>query len=721
MKKNLKLYLILLLAILINSNNIFAQGFNGVHTPDGINIIAAGDDGKIFRSSNAGNTWASYTVPSVNFKSVFSLNDDVWLAGDNGKIYKTLKTSSPVTSYDVGVATPINSICFINNNVGYLCGDAGAIYRTVNGGINWTVSNSGVGNTKLNSISFTDSQKGIVVGNGGNVFMTTNGGASWVSGNFATTKNFLKVNYYADGIAMVGEYGTLFLKPSAGAWAPVDTRVVTDIRGVTFSGINDVHICGGGGFIRNNKNGSVKFSNFEMNPMMANLSDIFYYNSNVGFAVSSLNYTVIKTTNSGSNWELTAGTTRTMTWVSKLTASNGIGNNLCMHPANRDAMFVVYGSTVYISRNRGDNWTNIATVSGGGSAHSFYVSPLDTNIWMCAITGSPDRVTRSTNYGLTWSTIVSRNFSNYGQPLEMDQNNPSVYYFAPDGGGFLKSSDNGATFTEISGNYPFRSPCDVIVQWDNSNNVFVGDGVTGSGQAKIFKSTNSGVNWREVYTVTSSETPSLCNSAFDTSVAYSTEWSGSGFYKSTNSGENWSFAGPTGSSGWGSDVCHEDPGMVLKGSYGSPTFLSTNAGTSFQNTSLGGGCGAGIIVPERGYLISMQCSGLFKMNITYSVITDINVNINTSVIPDNYNLYQNYPNPFNPSTNIKFDLPNSGNVSLKVYDQLGNEVNSLVNGFKNAGTYEVSFNAIEFASGVYYYKLIIANGVSLSKRMLLIK
>jgi len=720
MKKYLKHYLILLLAI-INSNNIFAQGFNSISTPDGVNVIAAGDAGKIFRSSNAGNTWASYTVPSVNFKSVFSLNNDVWIAGDNGKIYKTLKTSSPVNSYDVGVSTSINSLYFINNNVGYLCGDAGAIYKTVNSGINWTISNTGVSNVKLNSISFTDAQKGIIVGNGGKVFITANGGASWIEESIGTTKNLLKVNYHTDGIVIVGEFGDLFLKPNASAWTSVDTRVSTDIRGVSGSGISNVHICGGGGFIRNNKNGNEAFLNFEMNPMMANLSDIFYYNSNVGFAVSSLNSAIIRTTNGGSSWELTAGTTRTMTWVSKLTANSGIGNNLSMHPTNRDAMFVVYGSTVYISRNRGESWSNIATVSGGGSAHSFYVSPLDTNIWMCAITGSPDRVTRSTNYGSTWTTIVSRGFSNYGQPLEMDQNNPSVYYFAPDGGGFLKSTDNGATFIEISNNYPFRSPCDIIVQWDNSNNVFVGDGVTGSGQAKIFKSTNGGVNWREVYTVTSSETPSLCNTAFEPNVIYSTEWSSSGFYKSTNAGENWSLAGLTGSSGWGSDVCREDPGMVLKGSYGSPTYLTTNAGINFQATSLGGGCGAGIIVPERGYLISMQCSGLYKMNITYSVITDINVNINTSVIPENYNLYQNYPNPFNPATNIKFDLPNSGNVSLKVYDQLGNEMNSLVNEFKAAGSYEVSFNASEFASGVYYYKLITSNGISIAKRMMLVK
>lgn len=58
-------------------------------------------------------------------------------------------------------------------------------------------------------------------------------------------------------------------------WTSVASRVRTDIRGVTGTSMTDVHICGGGGFIRNNKSDNAKFANFEQNPMMANLTDIF--------------------------------------------------------------------------------------------------------------------------------------------------------------------------------------------------------------------------------------------------------------------------------------------------------------------------------------------------------------------------------------------------------------------------------------------------------------
>jgi hypothetical protein len=88
--------------------------------------------------------------------------------------------------------------------------------------------------------------------------------------------------------------------------------------------------------------------------------------------------------------------------------------------------------------------------------------------------------------------------------------------------------------------------------------------------------------------------------------------------------------------------------------------------------------------------------------------------------PTGFKLSQNFPNPFNPSTTIRFTLPQAGNVSLKVYNALGQEVATLVNGHQTAQNYEVTFDASNLASGVYIYTLRTDN-FSQSKKMLLVK
>jgi len=91
-----------------------------------------------------------------------------------------------------------------------------------------------------------------------------------------------------------------------------------------------------------------------------------------------------------------------------------------------------------------------------------------------------------------------------------------------------------------------------------------------------------------------------------------------------------------------------------------------------------------------------------------------------NIIPKEYTLYQNYPNPFNPSTTIKYDLPETGNVELTIYDILGRRVKTLINAKQQAGKYEVKFDATNLASGVYLYQVRSENFVN-TKKMILLK
>jgi len=90
------------------------------------------------------------------------------------------------------------------------------------------------------------------------------------------------------------------------------------------------------------------------------------------------------------------------------------------------------------------------------------------------------------------------------------------------------------------------------------------------------------------------------------------------------------------------------------------------------------------------------------------------------VTPNKFELSQNYPNPFNPTTSITFSLPQAGNVKLAVYNLLGQEVQILVNGFKEAGVHTVNFEAANLNSGIYLYK-IETNGLTSVRKMTLLK
>ncbi|MCX6156758.1 MAG: Omp28-related outer membrane protein [Ignavibacteriae bacterium] len=85
-----------------------------------------------------------------------------------------------------------------------------------------------------------------------------------------------------------------------------------------------------------------------------------------------------------------------------------------------------------------------------------------------------------------------------------------------------------------------------------------------------------------------------------------------------------------------------------------------------------------------------------------------------------YTLSQNYPNPFNPTTNIRFSIPKNSQTSLKIYDVIGNEVNTYFEEFLNAGTYSVQFDGGNLSSGIYYYKLT-SGDFTETKRMMLVK
>jgi choice-of-anchor B domain-containing protein len=139
------------------------------------------------------------------------------------------------------------------------------------------------------------------------------------------------------------------------------------------------------------------------------------------------------------------------------------------------------------------------------------------------------------------------------------------------------------------------------------------------------------------------------------------------------------------------------------------TYPGTGGGT------YNGAWGVYPYLPSGITLVSDMATGLYicKFNPPTSGVG------NDGQLPENFSLNQNYPNPFNPTTRIRFQISDIGFVNLKVFDILGNEIATLVNEEKSAGSYEVSFNGSGLPSGIYFARLTTGNQSAIIKMSLM--
>jgi photosystem II stability/assembly factor-like uncharacterized protein len=262
--------------------------------------------------------------------------------------------------------------------------------------------------------------------------------------------------------------------------------------------------------------------------------------------------------------------------------------------------------------------------------------------------------------------------------------NSNVIYIGTDDSHVWVSPDNGTTWNEISDGLPQRWVTRVAVDPTNEDIIYV----TFNGlkwidpQPHVFRSTDQGVSWTDI----SSNLPDAPVNAFAVDPVEPVRlYLGSdvGMYVSYNSGQSW----------W---VLGEGlPVLPIGDIKIHPTTRELVAGTYGRS--------------------------MYKIDLN-AIPTLIE---SSNQVVEEFKLEQNYPNPFNPSTKIRYSIPSVGAsfmkfVQLKVYDVLGNEMVTLVNEEKPAGTYEVNFNPTGFTSGIYFYKLIAGN-FSQTKKMILLK
>ena len=701
-----------------------------VHSPDGINVYAAGENSSILHSTNSGSSWSIFSDGTSKLLSITSYinsgNIYVYAVGESGKVEKSTDGGLTWNQTFIAYGRSLNSVFFFSNGTGWIAGDSGTILNTTDNGSNWNLQNLGP-TYKLRCIKFSDANTGVACGTNGTILKTTNEGVNWVNVPNPSNRELLSIDISGNTIFAAGVFSTVIKSTDFGnSWRTIDYKILThsDVNCVYMFDANKHFTCGGGGFIRMSTDGGSTFT-FPANPMFGDLYSLFFYDNTTGWAVSRKTNAIIKTTDGGASWNLPPNTSVSFDWIRTLTGIS-LGSILSYNALVQNVVYTFLGGKLYRSPDIGKTWNQISSLPG--PSREVIVSPKDTN--KILILGNSFAYV-STDYGVNWNLSIHRSGGIIGIPIEFNPFHPDTLFFGHNDT-LYRSTDFGISWNFLS-IAPFNTWCDMAVSDDDPNTIFFGT----STPSRIFKSTNGGLNFSLVHNcpaVANSESPSIALTKQVSNMIYHLDFNDSsvtgGIWKSTNGGSNWInilnqeyF--------WGLAVAFDDPNVITAAFWDlenqtAPLFISSNGGSSFITTNVlpnSSHYNQSILAYDKGNILLQQSDGIYALNITYT--TPIGIQPISNKIPEHFSLSQNFPNPFNPTTKIKFDISTAGQrhaiyVQVKIYDILGREVAQLVNELLSPGSYEVVWNSGNNASGVYYYKLETEN-FSLTKKMILLK
>lgn len=335
-------------------------------------------------------------------------------------------------------------------------------------------------------------------------------------------------------------------------------------------------------------------------------------------------------------------------------------------------------------------------------------------------------ILKSENSGLNWSIVDTSNKHSFCNAVFFSDN---VHGWIGGGGlGLLdttgwidRTTDGGKTWQKIDSNLTYINDVyflDTLNGWASSE---YGD---------IYKTNNGGKSWnfntyitlygptfgeplRRIFFTTKDSGWTVGGIAGDQIIA-----------RTTDSGEKWNIYKDI----YGSSL----RGLWFTDSQNGFTVGGTNGGLRIIRTTDGGENWVLQKQPVTNFIFYFESIYMFNSN-TGFIVADSGIILKTidggvltgmenvsAFLPERIELFQNYPNPFNPSTVISYNLPSGSSVSLKIYDNLGRELETLVNKYQNAGLHSVTFDGKDLPSGIYFYKLQ-AGEFSKTKKLILLK
>jgi len=675
----------------------------------------AGSPTYVYKSTNTGETWVSKTVPvSVHYASqirlAVSANDPtvVYVSCQDGQIYKS--TDSGENYLQVNTNTGINMLGYYTNGsdnasqasydltIAASPADANIVYlgsictwKSTDGGVTWTaISNwtssstyniSGVAEVHADKhiLEFQNSTT-LFEGNDGGIYKTTNGGTNWTD----LTNGIVISQIYRIGVSQTDENIILTGLQDNGSKKYIGG----------FS--NWVDVTGGDGM-----ECIIDYNNATSYMYATYVNGIIYRNTN-GFSTNS------RTTISAN----IPGGQPDGAWVTPY----------IMDPTNSANLYAGY-ETVYKTINRGSNWTAVSqSLSPSQKLRSIAIAPSNSNVLYAA---DQTNMWKTTDGGATnWSSVtlpVNTNYLTYIAVKNTDPNTLWITYGGyTDGEKVYRSTDGGASWTNISAGLP-NLPVMCIVYDKNisiADVLFVGtdvgvylkDGTTDWAQ---YNTGLPNVVVTELEIFYGGATDKLRAGTYgrglwETDIDAALPVELSSFVSSVNKNNvtlNWTTASETNNSGFEIERSVTEGEWIRTGSIAGHGTSNVPQNYIYKDNDLLSG-------KYKYRLKQIDFNGNFEY---FNLNNEVNIGI-----PSRFELSQNYPNPFNPTTNLEFGISELGFVSLKVFNVSGKEVATLVNETRPAGYYNITFNAANLSSGVYYYRLE-SNGISKVMKMALIK
>lgn len=666
----------------ISSNDFFTLLLAVNAAPNGY-VYAGLDLGGIWWTNNNGSSW-DFDPLHVSPQGQWSIVQTIGISPSNTVFastafdghYRSDNNGQSWQEFDIQglpIVEKVNEYTFKSSGTIFIATTAG-VFRSTNGGVLWTQQINGMGVLITNTIVEDSLTGNLYAGTESNgIYFSSDNGENWVSRNNGLTGlNITSVKASASGKIFAAVYGVgIFSSTDEGSvWQQtsnsVDARVnvLTVSTGNVYAGtFTGAYVSTDQGALWSASNNGLRL-NF-VNSLVSKPGGELFVGAGNGLYYSSDN---------GISWiRRTDGLPEDFSVKSIAKKSNG---DMYILSSTGGGAFLE--TKIFKSSNSGSNWIEIGSSIGNEKITRLLVS--DNLIAAVALPEDISlRLFVTTDEGNNWVNKLEKDFILLTSSSVNSNEDLFVLYrdfFLQDT--LIRSTDMGNTWIRLnSAVAPFNSAKFMGIN-QNTNNIY------------IIRNTE--------------------------------------FRFSSDNGETWSSA----SVPWGINVSIQSMGFnqsghVYVGTYNKGVFSTANNGSSWSENNSG--------LPfyfngsETFYsminCISFDSQGFayactFDDGVYKSTASTTGVLSNSGALPKEFKLYQNYPNPFNPVSNIKFQIPKSANVRLMIFNILGEEVSILLNRKLLPGTYEITWEAANFPSGVYFYRLE-AGDYSEARKMILLK